>query len=88
MRRKWDILFGNLTLIPLLGLGLLAGVARVEAAPPTSVLTEPAEKSCGSFGTQIDFLESPTEAAKQAKKEGKLVFVLHVSGNFEDPNFT
>ena len=26
--------------------------------------------------------------AEQAKKEQKLVFVLHVSGNFEDPRFT
>ena len=28
------------------------------------------------------------EAAARAKKEQKLVFVLHVSGNFEDPRFT
>ena len=27
-------------------------------------------------------------AATLAKKEQKLVFVLHVSGNFEDPRFT
>jgi hypothetical protein len=30
----------------------------------------------------------PTEAAKKAKEDGKLVFVLHVSGYFEDPKFT
>jgi hypothetical protein len=33
-------------------------------------------------------VDTPSEAAAQAKKEGKLVFVLHVSGNFEDPRFT
>jgi hypothetical protein len=42
----------------------------------------------GCHGTSIDFVSSPSDAAKQAKKEEKLVFVLHVSGNFEDPRFT
>lgn len=31
---------------------------------------------------------SPSEAAKKAKDEQKLVFVLHVSGHFEDARFT
>lgn len=44
--------------------------------------------SCASHGTTIEFLDSPKEAAAAAKKQGKLVFVLHVSGNFEDPRFT
>jgi hypothetical protein len=44
--------------------------------------------SCGAHGTSIDFFDTPTQAATQAKKDGKLVFVLHVSGNFEDPRFT
>ena len=47
-----------------------------------------AKESCGGFGTPVEFMSSPSEAAKWAKKEGKLVFVLHVSGNFEDPRFT
>jgi hypothetical protein len=42
----------------------------------------------GSCGTSIDFYDTPKEAARQAEKEEKLVFVLHVSGNFEDPRFT
>jgi len=44
--------------------------------------------ACGSHGTTIDFVDTPREAAVQAKKAGKLVFVLHVSGLFEDPRFT
>ena len=44
--------------------------------------------ACGAHGTAIDFFDTPTLAAKQAKKDGKLVFVLHVSGHFEDPRFT
>jgi hypothetical protein len=42
----------------------------------------------GYHGTKIDFLDTPKEAAAQAKKEEKLVLVLHVSGHFEDPRFT
>jgi hypothetical protein len=52
---------------------------------------KPADKKgepSGSCGTNIDFYDSPKEAAKLAEKEQKLVFVLHVSGNFEDPRFT
>ena len=44
--------------------------------------------ACGSHGTTIDFVDTPNDAAKQAKKEEKLVLVLHVSGHFEDPRFT
>jgi hypothetical protein len=40
------------------------------------------------FGTTIQFVESPKDAAAQAKKDEKLVMILHVSGNFEDPWFT
>jgi hypothetical protein len=49
-----------------------------------------ADKSEGvcSFGTTINFVDTPREAAQLAKKDGRLVFVLHVSGNFEDPRFT
>jgi hypothetical protein len=44
--------------------------------------------TCGNHGTSIDFVDTPREASAQAKKEKKLVFVLHVSGHFEDPRFT
>jgi hypothetical protein len=44
--------------------------------------------TCGHYGTSVDFYSSPSVAATQAKKEQKLVFVLHVSGLFEDPKFT
>ena len=50
----------------------------VSAADPTT---------CG-HGTKIDFMDNPKEAAALAKKEEKLVMVLHVSGHFEDPGLT
>jgi hypothetical protein len=41
-----------------------------------------------SLNTALTWAKSPAEAAKQAKREGKLVFLIHVSGNFEDSGFT
>jgi hypothetical protein len=63
-------------LILLASLGLwLAGVPAARAGE-------------GCHGTKIDFVDTPKEAAAQAKKDQKLVLVLHVSGHFEDPRFT
>lgn len=58
-------------------------IKPVQPAPPADK-----EKTCGSHGTRVDFVDTPSQAAKIAKKEQKLVFVLHVSGHFEDPRFT
>jgi hypothetical protein len=44
--------------------------------------------ACGDHGTSVNFVETPAEAARLAKAQQKLVFVLHVSGHFEDPRFT
>jgi len=44
--------------------------------------------TCSAHGTTIDFYDTPSDAAKAAAKAEKLVFVLHVSGHFEDPRFT
>jgi hypothetical protein len=71
----------GLCLAPLLGLGLLG------ATEPPNLLKKD-EGSCGSFGTSVEFVDTPSAAAKRARKEQKLVFVLHVSGHFEDPRFT
>ena len=50
----------------------------------------PACASCGqkTYGTSVEWVANPSAAAQQAKKQEKLVFVLHVSGNFEDPGVT
>jgi hypothetical protein len=47
-----------------------------------------AESGCGDYGTSVQFFKTPSDAATQAKKDQKLVMVLHVSGNFENPEFT
>jgi hypothetical protein len=71
-------------LFPLVGVILALGLSpsRAAAAPAK----EPA--ACGNHGTSVEFVDSPSEAARRAKQEQKLVFVLHVSGHFEDPRFT
>jgi len=43
---------------------------------------------CREFGTSIEFLENPPDAFKKARAFGKQVFMVHLSGNFEDKEFT
>ena len=51
---------------------------------------EPAkdEGGCGKHGTTVEFFDTPSDAARHAQKEQKLVFVLHVSGEFENSGLT
>ena len=46
------------------------------------------EVCTGDFGTSVHFEKNPSDAAKRAFKEEKLVMVLHISGHFEDSDFT
>jgi hypothetical protein len=42
----------------------------------------------GSFGTRIHWAKSPAVADIVARHADRLVFEMHISGNFEDENFT
>lgn len=64
---------------PLLLAGLALGADKLDTKP---------DGGCAAHGTTIDFHDTPNDAAKIAAKEEKLVFILHVSGNFEAPRFT
>ncbi len=86
MRRLLVRTAASLCLLPLLGLGPVQG--RDPAPLPELPVKGDKSKTCGSHGTTVEFVDSPREAARKAKKEEKLVFILHVSGNFEDPRFT
>lgn len=61
----------------------MVGLAAVALLAPAGF----AGDTCG-FGTAVEFVDTPRDAAALAKKQEKLVFVLHVSGHFEDPRFT
>ncbi len=68
--------------IAVLAIAACVGISPLQAGAPQ------AAEVCGDYGTSVTFAESPAAAAKQALKEEKLVFVLHVSGNFEASAFT
>jgi hypothetical protein len=40
------------------------------------------------LGTAVEWADSIEEAAIAADRQDKLVFVIHVSGNFKIPEFT
>ena len=40
------------------------------------------------LGTSVDFVRNPTEANRLAQRTGRLTFILHVAGNFEECGFT
>jgi hypothetical protein len=44
--------------------------------------------NCEKIGTNVKFMTEPPEAFKRARVEKKMVFVVHLSGNLEDPGFT
>lgn len=75
---------GASELITASGKGLSAKAAAIKTPAKPS---EPATCS-GDYGTSVHFEKSPSDAAKKALKEEKLVCVLHISGLFEDPDFT
>jgi hypothetical protein len=99
MRRLLLRTAAGLCLAPLMGLGMASArelVGRPATGPAVVPVVVPAKKApaakgeagCGQHGTRVDFVDTQSEAATLAKAEGKLVFVLHVSGHFEDPRLT
>ena len=69
-------------------LGLCLSISLAAGGKSGVELLDPKEPTCGNHGTAVEFLDTPTKAAAAAKKDGKLVMVLHISGHFEDPRFT
>jgi hypothetical protein len=69
--------------------GVLVSCLALAGAAGSQAKSKPVgdnEATC--HGTAVNFVDTPSEAAKLAKKQEKLVFVLHVSGHFEDPTIT
>ena len=62
--------------------------APAQPAPPAAPAPDEPRPSGQTYGTRVTFLASPEEAMRVARRERKLVFVLHVSGNFEESCFT
>lgn len=64
------------------------GEAPAPKPAPPSVVVMPAAPPTNNFGTSVNFVATPRLAFRQAFQEDKLVFLLHVSGNFEESAFT
>ena len=72
--------------------------AQAPAAPVSAPVEAPATRCAPSsgasqnpgsnYGTSVHFAKDPTEAAKQALADRKLLVVFTISGNFEDAKFT
>lgn len=64
-------------------------VAPVPQEPlPPGELPKPARATTDTYGTAVEFMINPLEAIELAGKEKKLMFVMHISGNFEEAKFT
>ncbi len=55
---------------------------------PATELLPVVEDPCQTFGTKVRFHKGPAEAIAEAKTSKKMLFVLHISGHFDDPGFT
>jgi len=60
------------------------------AAAASAAAQEPAAKPCSgdTYGTAVEWLRETSLAARQAKADGRLVMVLHLSGELDDPEKT
>lgn len=61
--------------------------------PPPRKEPEPVAEAAASangetYGTNVLFMNNPAAAAESARRDDKLLFVMHISGNFEDACFT
>jgi hypothetical protein len=78
-----ETLLFNAAILVLLPCPLAAHDDQLKASPGSK-----GEEGVACHGTAVRFVETPVQAAKLAAQEKKLVFVLHVSGYFEDPKLT
>jgi hypothetical protein len=71
--------------LPILTLLVVVVPSRVQQPPVLEKLSSAEPSFCG---TAIAFQTSLTTTFRRARQTGKLVFLLHVSGDFEDSRFT
>lgn len=70
---------------------LLEGLVQLPEAPQAGTC---AKGTCAvpanveSYGTALQWMDEPAQAFETAKVQEKLVFLIHISGNFKIPGFT
>jgi hypothetical protein len=63
-------------------------VAEPKPAPPQQPERPATPRAEEMYGTKVKFVNNPLTAGRKAAQDEKLLFVLHISGNFEDAGFT
>jgi hypothetical protein len=63
-------------------------IAASDAACATGNCPAPVRNLDRKLNTALNWSATPGAAAAEADREGKLVFLIHVSGNFAQPGFT
>jgi hypothetical protein len=63
-------------------------IAANDGACATGTCPAPVRNLDRKLNTAINWSAMPEAAAAQANRDGKLVFLIHVSGNFAQPGFT
>jgi len=71
--------------VPVPGEAVAAAAPAEFRLPASEVL--PADR-CKTYETKVRFHPTLTDAADEARKSKKMLFVLHISGDFDDPGFT
>jgi hypothetical protein len=61
---------------------------EARAKPREHPPAEEKDLPCETYGTSVKFAPSQAQAAREALKDKKLLYVMHISGNFEDAKFT
>ena len=90
-RRLWALL-GILTCISMLAAApCMAEDAKSRLRGSNHFPKLSAAMECAAdrtLGTAVTWERSVTKAGEKARREGKMVFVIHVSGDFENSEFT
>jgi hypothetical protein len=87
---KWRVHpWAIVAVVGLCVLGVGMPVRRAESLPqPVEPVKPAALPEPGAHDTRVAFVCSPAEAARLAAADRKLCFLLHVSGDFDDSEFT
>lgn len=74
--------------VALVSQGVQKPSGEIPVAAEADDLPPGAEVATNACGTSVAFVTNPRQAARKAREEERLLFTVHVSGNFEDPGFT
>jgi hypothetical protein len=73
---------------PVLPVAEPEGFPDLEVKPDKKPVDLNVYADCQQIGTDVLFMKNPPDAFKQARADKKMVFIVHLSGNLEDKDFT